>query len=121
VKNLTAHETIAMRELLDASDLFAQERKVNLSFACQSESATPTIEGITKIMHKAGECKASFRLINALNAIKPRTMGRPSVGSEMLPALTVPEDLRSALEAKASALGISVPDARREAYRLFTK
>jgi len=121
VKNLTAHETVAMRELLDASDLFAQERKVNLSLACQAESATPTIEGITKIMHKAGECKASFRLINALNEIKPRTMGRPTVGAAMLPALTVPEELRAALEAKAARLGISVPDARREAYRLFTK
>jgi len=49
------------------------------------------------------------------------TMGRPTVGSEMLPALTVPEELRTALEAKAVELGISVPDARREAYRLFTK
>ena len=49
------------------------------------------------------------------------TMGRPSVGSEMLPALTVPEELREALGAKAAELGISVPDARREAYRLFTK
>jgi hypothetical protein len=49
------------------------------------------------------------------------TMGRPSVGSEMLPAITVPEELRTALEAKAAELGISVPDARREAYRLFTK
>jgi hypothetical protein len=47
--------------------------------------------------------------------------GRPSVGSEMLSALTVPEALRAALEAKAAELGISVPDARREAYRLFTK
>lgn len=49
------------------------------------------------------------------------TIGRPSVGSAMLPALTVPEKLRTALVAKAAALGISVPDARREAYRLFTK
>jgi len=49
------------------------------------------------------------------------TMGRPIVGSEMLPGLTVPEDLRTALEAKAAELGLSVPDARREAYRLFTK
>jgi hypothetical protein len=49
------------------------------------------------------------------------TMGRPTVGSEKLPALTVPEELRAAMEAKAAELGISVPDARREAYRLFTK
>ena len=76
MKNLTTHETVAMRELLDASDLFAQERKVNLSLACQAESATPTIEGITKIMHKAGECKASFRLINALNVLNREQHGR---------------------------------------------
>ena len=37
----------------------------------------------------------------------------------MLPGLTVPEDLRTALEARATELGLSVPDARREAYRLF--
>lgn len=49
------------------------------------------------------------------------TMGRPSVGSEMFPALTVPEELRTAMEAKAAELGISVPDARREAYRKFTE
>jgi hypothetical protein len=48
------------------------------------------------------------------------TYGRPSVGPEMLPALKVPEELRAALKAKAAELGISVPDARREAYRLFT-
>ena len=47
------------------------------------------------------------------------TMGRPTVGSEMLPGLTVPEDLRTALEARATELGLSVPDALREAYRLF--
>jgi hypothetical protein len=48
------------------------------------------------------------------------TMGRPSVGSEMLPALTVPEELRAAIVAKAAESGISVPDVRREAYRRFT-
>jgi len=48
-------------------------------------------------------------------------MGRPSVGEEMLTALTVPTKLREALESKAAELGLSVPDARREAYRLFTK
>jgi hypothetical protein len=39
----------------------------------------------------------------------------------MLTAITVPEELRIALEKKAAELGLSVPDARREAYRLFTK
>lgn len=46
-------------------------------------------------------------------------MGRPGVGSEILPSLTVPAELRSALEAKAAELGIPVPDVRREAYRLL--
>jgi hypothetical protein len=45
--------------------------------------------------------------------------GRPSVGTETLPSITVPRDLRAALEARAEALGLPVPDARREAYRLF--
>ena len=49
------------------------------------------------------------------------SIGRPTVGGETLPGITVPEELRAALEAKAAELGLSVPDARREAYRLFTK
>lgn len=48
-------------------------------------------------------------------------VGRPPVGSETLLQLTVPADLKSALEAKAAALGLSLPDARREAYRQFIK
>jgi hypothetical protein len=46
--------------------------------------------------------------------------GRPSVGDAMLDKITVPSELKEALEAKAEELGISVTDARREAYRLFT-
>jgi len=46
--------------------------------------------------------------------------GRPPVGDAMLDKLTVPRYLKTALEAKAKELGISVPNARREAYRLFT-
>jgi hypothetical protein len=48
-------------------------------------------------------------------------MGRPPIGSEMLPSLTVPEELRIELEKRAEKLGISMPDARREAYRKFTE
>jgi hypothetical protein len=74
---------------------------------------------------KAGGCRMSCPQDWAAKIHKAEqdavTMGRPSVGSEMLPALTVPEALRAALEAKAAELGISVPDARREAYRLFAK
>jgi hypothetical protein len=48
-------------------------------------------------------------------------MGRPSVGSELLPALTVSGELRAALEKKAESSGRSVPETRREAYRKFTE
>lgn len=51
--------------------------------------------------------------------MKEVKMGRPSVGDIVLNSLTVPEELRTALEKKAATLGISVPDARREAYRKF--
>lgn len=49
------------------------------------------------------------------------TMGRPTVGDNALPGITVPTTLRSALEAKSAELGLSMPDARREAYRKFTE
>jgi len=48
-------------------------------------------------------------------------IGRPRIGNAVLDQITVPGDLKIALEAKAKALGISVPDARREAYRKFTE
>lgn len=48
-------------------------------------------------------------------------IGRPPVGDTVLDKLTVPSDLKSALEAKAEELGLSLPDARREAYRKFTE
>jgi len=48
-------------------------------------------------------------------------IGRPSVGDAVLDKITVPSELKSALESKAEELGISITDARREAYRLFTK
>lgn len=48
-------------------------------------------------------------------------IGRPSVGDLELPAITVPDSLKAALGKKASALGLSVPDARREAYRKFVE
>jgi hypothetical protein len=47
--------------------------------------------------------------------------GRPSVGDAMLDKITVPSELKEALEAKAGELGISVADARREAYRKYTE
>ena len=47
--------------------------------------------------------------------------GRPAIGNAMLDKITVASELKEALEAKSDELGISVADARREAYRLFTK
>jgi len=48
-------------------------------------------------------------------------IGRPAVGDTVLDKLTVPGELKSALEAKAVELGLSLPNARREAYRKFTE
>ena len=48
-------------------------------------------------------------------------IGRPSVGDTTMDQITLPSELKSALEAKAAELGISVADARREAYRKFTE
>ncbi len=48
-------------------------------------------------------------------------IGRPPVGDETLPAITVPAELLTALKNKSVETGLSMPDARREAYRLFTK
>ena len=45
--------------------------------------------------------------------------GRPIIGDAMLDKITVTSELKAELEAKAASLGISVPDARREAYRKF--
>ena len=72
----------------------------------------------------SGTCDTPFRFVKkkAMEMLaEPAVVGRPSVGTKTLPGLTVPENLRTALEAKAAELGLSVPDARREAYRLFTK
>lgn len=48
-------------------------------------------------------------------------IGRPPVGDTVLDKLTVPSGLKSALEAKADELELSIPEVRREAYRKFTK
>jgi hypothetical protein len=46
-------------------------------------------------------------------------MGRPPIGKDTvcLDKITVPEELKAAIEAKAAEQGISAPEARREAYR----
>jgi hypothetical protein len=46
-------------------------------------------------------------------------LGRPPIGSDTLPAIRVPEQLRVSLLKKALELGLSFPDSRREAYRKF--
>jgi len=48
-------------------------------------------------------------------------IGRPRIGSAVLDQITVPSELKAALKSKAELLGISIPDARREAYRKFTE
>lgn len=44
--------------------------------------------------------------------------GRPSVGDTALPAIRVDAALAEALEAEAARRGVSVPELRREAYRI---
>jgi hypothetical protein len=48
-------------------------------------------------------------------------IGRPSVGDTVLDKITVPGELKAALETKSEELGISLTDTRREAYRKFTE
>lgn len=50
-----------------------------------------------------------------------KKMGRPSVGAATLPSITVPEELRDRLQVRAVECGLSMPDARREAYYQFIK
>jgi hypothetical protein len=61
---------VAMRELLDASDLFASNGKTSFSLLCQAEACNPTKQGIQKIMLMSGNCQASFRLNNAINNLQ---------------------------------------------------
>ena len=51
--------------------------------------------------------------------MKEVKIGRPSVGSEMLPALALPASLKAAMEVKAKEAGVSMPDFRRVAYSLI--
>jgi hypothetical protein len=46
-------------------------------------------------------------------------VGRPRIGDVDLPQLAVPQATIDALTKRAGEMGISVPDARREAYRQF--
>jgi hypothetical protein len=48
-------------------------------------------------------------------------IGRPSVGDTVLDKITVPGELKTALETKSEELRISLTDTRREAYRKFTE
>lgn len=94
--------------------------KIPLPVICfiEIEDTSEHLRGDKEFVRVIAECENGRIVGIDMREIK---MGRPSVGSEMLPAITVPEELRVALEKKAVELGISVPDARREAYRLFTK
>lgn len=46
-------------------------------------------------------------------------MGRPSVGTKRLPAIALSESLYETIRAKAVLLDVSLPEARRMAYRAF--
>ena len=47
--------------------------------------------------------------------------GRPEIGTVRLPAIAVPDRLSKKLLARAEKVGLSVPDARREAYEGFVR
>lgn len=51
---------------------------------------------------------------------KASRIGRPKIGDVVLDKITVPSELETALESKASTLGLTMPDTRREAYKQFT-
>jgi hypothetical protein len=66
------YEKIAMRSLLDASDLLASECKVNLSLECQAVACDPTFEKINEIILQAQDSNAIFLLENALKYAKAK-------------------------------------------------
>lgn len=60
MKNQNAHQIVAMRELLDAADLFAQKGNVQAALKCQIAKTKEDVEKIIK------EHELNFRLHNAL-------------------------------------------------------
>ena len=62
-----------------------------------------------------------IRAAEFLGVVYENKIGRPTIGNAMLDKITVPSELKEALEARAGKLCISVTDARREAYRKFTE
>lgn len=50
-----------------------------------------------------------------------RSAGRPEVGDTILPKINVSSAVAEGLKGKAQQLGVSVPEARRIAYKLFTE
>jgi hypothetical protein len=63
-------------------------------------------------------CETVDKKIVAIDLAEVK-MGRPSVGGVLIPQITVSEGVKNGLEARAAELGISVPDARRQAYQQF--
>ena len=62
--------------------------------------------------------KWAQKMFDLESEIKP---GRPEVGSVRLPAIAVRSEIAQRLEEKAAELGLTVPDARREAYEAFVR
>ena len=58
-----------------------------------------------------------IRAAEFMGVVYENKIGRPSVGDAMLDKITVPRELKEALEAVAVKLGITVAEARRQAYR----
>lgn len=84
--------------------------------ALEIEDTAGSRRGSDEYIRVLAECEDGKIMAIDMKEIKT---GRPFVGAVMLTSITVSDDLKTALEKKAVEMGISVPDARREAYRLF--
>jgi len=81
-----------------------------------------TTNGIYVFKHGASRMscpRAWAAKIHYAEEKKITPQGRPSIGDATFPAITLREDIRAAFKDKARALGLSIPDARRQAYRLL--
>ena len=84
--------------------------------ALEIEDTSNSRRGSDEYIRVIAECENGKIVGIDMKEIK---IGRPSVGEVMLNGIMVPANLKNEIEKKAAERGISVPEARREAYRLF--
>lgn len=86
--------------------------------ALEIEDTTGSKRGSDEYITVIAECENGQIVAIDMKEIK---MGRPSVGTSMLTAITVSDNTKAALEKKAKEVGVSVPDVRRAAYEAYLK